>query len=753
MNLQQLQNEMKADPQGYYDEFKQQHRYFLSQLAIFQLQPKTKDSEGFVNSINTLSQVAKSYPADLKDLPNQFSKLLEQHCASLDPLLRRALVKALILMRNRQQLPPISLLPLFFKLFRCNDKDLRGLLFNHIVHDISSVHRKTHDNALNRSLIGFMYSMLQDPNDAVANQALDVMLWLHEHKTWNDAKTVNVISLGVFSKSSKAVVKTLHFFLNIHPEKEKEQEEKLKKRKQKAMKFAKSFVLKRKTRSRVKRMEQARKLLKPPVDPLSKEQKPNWPAIELIHDPQDYAKKVFGLLKHSKESFSTRILLMNFVSRLISCHKLILLGFYSFLQRYFKPHQQHITHILAIAAESCHSQIDADTIKPLIKTLANEFVTTNSTPEAIAIGLNTMRAICERVPSAMEKDLLADLIQYRKRQSKGVVAAARGLLGLFRMKNTAILRKRDRGRDGALTPVEPQAFGTTVVHNDVEGIELLNKYKNGSLNRDEDDEEDESDEDLPDSSDDDSEDDMKEDRHSPETLEASTEISGNQETHHLEDHSKVKETPISKVVKTKEPIEESGKAGSVLEKLAGMKRTKTPIDKGVTDFKKPRLVINKATKPFVYKPPSSTEKLPDPSDGPVNKILTQEDFEKLRELKEQYNYESGGSSDEEEDGPFRHVMPEQLDAPKKKTKEEKEQERRDLKKQTKAIKQQFKMKRGQSNKVQARNKPYLMKAVGQRRRLADSKIEQRRKGPQRKKQQGRVKKQFGSKGKSKNTRR
>ena len=38
---------------------------------------------------------------------------------------------------------------------------------------------------------------------------------------------------------------------------------------------------------------------------------------------------------------------MNFISRLIGCHKLILLSFYSFLQRYLTSHQKDVTHILA----------------------------------------------------------------------------------------------------------------------------------------------------------------------------------------------------------------------------------------------------------------------------------------------------------------------------------------------------------------------------------------------------------------------
>ena len=41
--------------------------------------------------------------------------------------------QALILMRNRSQLDAMTVLPLFFRLFRCQDKQLRHQLFKHIV--------------------------------------------------------------------------------------------------------------------------------------------------------------------------------------------------------------------------------------------------------------------------------------------------------------------------------------------------------------------------------------------------------------------------------------------------------------------------------------------------------------------------------------------------------------------------------------------------------------------------------------------
>lgn len=77
------------------------------------------------------------------------------------------------------------------------------------------------------------------------------------------------------------------------------------------------------------------------------ESTPLFPAIQLIHDPQALAERLFKKLRQPGEKFEVKLLLMNFISRLIGCHKLVLLSFYSFLQRYITSHQKDVTHILA----------------------------------------------------------------------------------------------------------------------------------------------------------------------------------------------------------------------------------------------------------------------------------------------------------------------------------------------------------------------------------------------------------------------
>jgi protein SDA1 len=109
----------------------------------------------------------------------------------------------------------------------------------------------------------------------------------------------------------------------------------------------------------------------------------------------------------------------------------------------------------------------------------------------MAAGINTIRAICVRVPLAIfdaenedkpedeqEAPLLEDLVQYKNNRDKGVVMAARALISLFREINPRLLHKRDRGRSAAEavqkgTVGRAPAYGLIHYATGVEGAELL----------------------------------------------------------------------------------------------------------------------------------------------------------------------------------------------------------------------------------------------------------------------------------------
>ena len=178
---------------------------------------------------------------------------------------------------------------------------------------------------------------------------------------------------------------------------------------------------------------------------------PRFPAIQLINDPQGFAEKLFKRLRNGKDPFETRCLQMNLISRLIGVHRLIVINFYSFLQRYFNAHQRDVTRILSYFIQALHIMIPPEEIEPMVQTIANNFVTDRYSGEVIAVGINTLREIVSRVPLLLEIENLAaiwqDAVGYRHyRGDKNVTVSARSMLNLLRELKPTLLKKRERGK-------------------------------------------------------------------------------------------------------------------------------------------------------------------------------------------------------------------------------------------------------------------------------------------------------------------
>ena len=117
-DLLSLQGKAKRDPEGYRDDVLMQLQHYNALHGLFMLKPG-KDFREFADLVGFLAQVSASYKADIPAFHVGLIELLEKHYALLDPHLRRSLVSALILLRNRGSATAAEPLPLFFKLFRC----------------------------------------------------------------------------------------------------------------------------------------------------------------------------------------------------------------------------------------------------------------------------------------------------------------------------------------------------------------------------------------------------------------------------------------------------------------------------------------------------------------------------------------------------------------------------------------------------------------------------------------------------------
>mmetsp|Transcript_30900 Transcript_30900/g.49583 ORF Transcript_30900/g.49583 Transcript_30900/m.49583 type:complete len:758 (+) Transcript_30900:333-2606(+) len=544
LSLPVLQNKIKRTPTSYVAEFRQQLRSFDAQLSIFELSPP-KDSKEFGRLVTFLSHVAHLYPKDSSHFAESVLHLLDKSYEAMDGDLRKTLFQALVLLRNRGELDGITLLTLCFNLFRCKDKTLRELLYSYIITDIRNVNKKATNMKLNKSIQNVVFGMLEDPSSIAAKKSLHVMVDLYKRRVWVDARTVNVIGDACLSKQPKNVAIALQFFLGIDEKidalEDEEEDETLeesleastgKKRSQlerAAKASARNFS--KKTRARKRRQEKDEKALKKfrqtkQNSEGKRHSAPRYPAIELLNDPQGFSEKLFKKLRSSNEHFEVRLMMMNLISRVIGHHKLLVLPFYSFLQKYLQPHQRHVTNILAYLIQSSHDLVPAEDLEPIMKHIANNFVSDRSGPEVMAVGLNSVRELVTKVPLLTNgegmDDLIQDLVQYKKyKRDKSVVIAARSLLNLLREINPAALARRDRGKFHNATE-KLLEYGQTKVAEGVDGAELLQYLEEEAKVLGGDDEDEEEDE----GSEEEDNDEMEQEDEGDEQEEKETDVSG-----------------------------------------------------------------------------------------------------------------------------------------------------------------------------------------------------------------------------------
>lgn len=471
-NLTQLQNLIKRDPDSYKEEFHQQLAHFETTLEIFNLNP-TQYNKKLDEQAMFLAQVAQCYLEEMKLFPQKIVDVLKTHNTVLHNDMRLSLCKCLILLRNKNFITAFDLLELFFLLLKCQDKHLREFLKTHIITDIKNMNMKHKDMKFNSTLQNFMFSMLQDSNPKAAKLSLDILIELYHKNIWNDQKTVNIIAdIGCFSKITKVMVASLKFFLGRDEEEEEKNSDSEEEIDPRDTMISNKFN--KKTRKREKMVEKVKKMAKKIKKRKQKAPVFNFSALHLINNPQGFAEKLFKKLESSNDRFEVKLMLLDVISRLIGLHDLFLFNYYPFIARLLLPHQREVTRILLFAAQASHELIPPEVLEPVMKAIANNFITERNSTDVMAVGLNAVREICARCPLAIGEDLLRDLVQYKSYKEKSVMMAARSLIQLYRQSMPDMLHKRDRGRPSeASIELKNKKYGEMEIKDYIPGSEVL----------------------------------------------------------------------------------------------------------------------------------------------------------------------------------------------------------------------------------------------------------------------------------------
>lgn len=313
--------------------------------------------------------------------------------------------------------------------------------------------------------------------------AVKITRELWKRQIWSDAKAVGIMKEASLADNVKVIIGGVSFFLGGDKEREELEDESSDDDAPSMGKLKHQMGINKKTKKKARALENAVATVKKKERRKKQPHPLNFSAFHLLHDPQGFAEGLFS--KHLQNTHTTlnleqKLLVLQLVSRLVGLHKLTILPLYSYFIKYLTPRQPSVTSFLASLAQATHSLIPPEDLEPLVQKIANEFVSEAAAAEVASAGLNAIREICIRQPLAMNPTLLQDLVMYKKSKDKGVVMASKSLLGLYREVGADMLKKRDRGKDAAMSlrsqERKERRFGEEAI-GEIEGLELLEKWK------------------------------------------------------------------------------------------------------------------------------------------------------------------------------------------------------------------------------------------------------------------------------------
>ncbi|KAL8968472.1 MAG: hypothetical protein Q9183_002445, partial [Haloplaca sp. 2 TL-2023] len=488
VDLSSLQYKIRQDPTLYKGDFESQFsQYEVQRDIVLQAPGSITDASitSFRDSIEFIAHVADCYPLLVKSFPEDLVSLLSLHHETLEPELREKIVGSLVLLRRKEIIDSSRLLQTLFPLLISTpSKSLRTLLYQKCLSDLRSSNSKTTNHRLNRTFQIVLHNLLtSDRASSKGLWAVKITRELWKRQIWVDGKAVEIMKEASLADNEKIVAGGVRFFLGGDKEREELEDESSDEDNIDMGRIKHQMGINKKTKKKAKMMENAVATVKRKERKKKQPHPLNFSAFHLLHDPQGFAESLFS--KHlqnsrSKLNLEQKLLVLQLISRLVGLHKLTMLNLYSYFIKYLSPRQPSVTSFLASLAQATHNFVPPDVLEPLVQKIANEFVSEAAAAEVASSGLNAIREICIRQPLAMNETLLQDLVMYRKSKDKGVMMAAKGLLGFYRDSAPGMLKKRDRGKEAAIGfrngERKEQRFGEEATGT-IEGLELLEKWK------------------------------------------------------------------------------------------------------------------------------------------------------------------------------------------------------------------------------------------------------------------------------------
>lgn len=345
-NLPQLQNLIKRDPESYKEEFLNQYNHYLSLLRLVQHSPlafsasstssnNSNTAQSFKDLVTFVAQVAQCYPTETEGFAKGISDLIledvknigigggEGGARGLGNEVRKAIVQNLVMLRNKDVISSIELLQTLFPLLPLiTSATLRSFIRSQILTDIKTSNTPHKNHKLNRVVQALLFGMVErgmdapvvgdkGRNNAGANKlkqgggeamwAITLIKELWKKQVWTDTKTVSIAARACSHPNVKVQSAGIHFFLGNDDEDDDESGDE--NEGPSIKKLEHQANIKKKTKAGERKMAKARvSATKKRKEKWAKEDnKVNFPALELLHDPQKFGEDLYeNLQKHGE---------------------------------------------------------------------------------------------------------------------------------------------------------------------------------------------------------------------------------------------------------------------------------------------------------------------------------------------------------------------------------------------------------------------------------------------------------------------
>ncbi|VDO96347.1 unnamed protein product [Schistosoma margrebowiei] len=278
------------------------------------------------------TKVVRYYPEHVAEFTTSVIQILLSRSFGMHPEMRMAFLRAFMRLRTKNLIPATQAVDIV-------RKTLRHFL-------VSDIKRMNKCQKQTKVILSFLSKMIKDNSSTVAREAVLILLCLFKKNVWNDARTANVIAESCLICNKKVYVPAIQFFLG----KSKALDE-METSSDSGSDVSRVTKIKQlrlghrvgvKTKNRQKRLERSIKHVNKEKERKIRKRAEltNFHALNMLHDPQTFAEKLFRKLERCSDRFEIRLLILDLISRLIGLNKLVLLNFYPFIQRFLRPQQR-----------------------------------------------------------------------------------------------------------------------------------------------------------------------------------------------------------------------------------------------------------------------------------------------------------------------------------------------------------------------------------------------------------------------------